>query len=111
MNQITNLELNFEDKAIGNLHITPDWVKWLLKSPVDELKVTVIEFSLTALSILARMRYERLDPADPILNEVVSFYKYYEGSLMIGKGRVIKISEKVIEFTKSFDTEENCCGF
>ena len=118
VNEVSNLLLVFEDKTIGNLYITPDWVKWLFTSPADN--VTVIEFSLTALSILSRMRYERLAPADPILNEVVSVFQYScEGSLIIGKGRVKKVFGKFIEYTnmsqrtteRSLGNEEYCCGF
>ena len=60
VNEVSNLLLVFKDNAIGNLFLTPDWVKWLFTSPVDKLNVTVIEFSVTALSILSRMKYERL---------------------------------------------------
>ena len=88
VNEIANLKLDFEDKNIGNLYLTPDWVKWLFTSPAYKLNVTVMEFSLTALSILSRMKYERLAPEDPVENEVVSFFQYCEGSLIIGKGRV-----------------------
>ena len=109
VNEVSNLSLVFEDNTIGNLFLTPDWVKWLFTSPVDKLNVTVIEFSVTALSILSRMKYERLAPADPVVNEVVSVFQYCEGSLIIGKGRVNKVIGEVIEF--SLDTEEYCCGF
>ena len=76
MNEVANLKLEFEDKNIGNLFITPDWVKWLFTSPADKLNVTVIEFSVTALSILSRMKYERLAPEDPVENEDVSVFQY-----------------------------------
>ena len=99
VNEVSNLMLVFEDKTIGNLFITPDWVKWLFTSPADKLNVTVMEFSLTALSILSRMKYERLAPADPVVNEVVSVFQYCEGSLIIGKGRVNKVIGEFIEYT------------
>ena len=93
--------------------------KWLFTSPEDKLNVTVIEFILTALSILSRMRYERLDSADPVLNEVVSVYKYCEGTLSIEKGRGNKVIGELIEYTnmsqetneRNLDNEEYCCGF
>ena len=69
MNELSNLSLVFEDNTIGNMFITPDWVKLLFISPADKLNVTVIEFSVTALTILSRMKYERLAPADPVVNE------------------------------------------
>ena len=51
-----NFKLYFEDKNIGNMYITPDWIKWLFTSPADELNVTVFEFSLIALSILSQVK-------------------------------------------------------
>ena len=113
VNGIVNLELYFEDKNTGNFFLTPDWVKWLFTSPVDRLNVTVIEFSLTALAILSRTRYERLVPADPVLNEVVNVYKYYEGTLSIEKGSVKKVIGESIEYTNMSqeDKKEYCSGF
>ena len=118
VNEITNLKLDFEEKTIGILYITPDWVKSLFTSPADKLNVTVIEFSLTALAILSRMRYERLVPADPVEGEEVSIYKYSKESQSIEKGRVKKVIRDSIEYTnlsqetkeRSLDTEEYCCG-
>ena len=109
MNQISNLLLVSEDNTIGNLFLTPDYVKWLFTSPADKLNVTVIEFSVTALQILSRMKYERLVPEDPVLDEVVSVYQYCEESLIIGKGHVNKVIGEVIEYT--LDTREYCSGF
>ena len=109
MNEISAVCLVFEDKTIGNLYITPDWVKWLFTSPADKLNVTVIEFSVTALSILSRMKYERLAPADPVENEDVSVFQYRQESLNFGKGRINKVIGEVIEY--SLNTEELSCGF
>ena len=108
VNEVSNLLLDFKDNAIGKLFLTPDWVKWLFTSPADKLNVIVIEFSVTALSILSRMKYERLSPEDPVVDDIVSLFKYCKGSLTIGKGRVNKVIDKVIEF--SLVTEESCCG-
>ena len=66
----------FEDNTIGNLFLTPDWVKWLVTSPADNLNVTVIEFSVTALSILLQMNYGRLAPGVPVVNEELSVVQY-----------------------------------
>ena len=46
--EIVGLRLLFKDETIGNVDMTPDWVKWLWTSPRDQLNVTVIEFSPTA---------------------------------------------------------------
>ena len=46
VNEVANLKLDFLDKNIGNMYITPDWVKWLFTSAAGDLNVTVIEFSL-----------------------------------------------------------------
>ena len=109
VNEITNLSLVFEDKNIGNLYITPDWVKWLFTSPADKLNVTVIEFSFTALNVLSRMKYERLASEVPAENEVVNVYQYCEENLKIGKGRINKVNGNIIEY--SLDTEEYSSGF
>ena len=103
------MSLVFEDKNIGILYITPDWVKWLFTSPVDKLNVTVIEFSLTALNVLSRMKYERLTPEVPVANEVVSVFQYCNGSLNFGKGRVNKVNGKIINYI--LNTEQYSCGF
>ena len=56
--------------------MTPDWVKWLWTSPRDQLNVTVIEFSPTALKVLSRMQYARLISATPEKNAKVTLYHY-----------------------------------
>ena len=56
------------------------------------------------------MKYKRLAPVvDPVVDELVSVFQYYEGSLKIGKGRVKKVNGEVIEF--SSDIEDYCSGF
>ena len=55
--EVVGLRLVFKDETIGNVDITPDWVKWLWTSPREQLNVTVIEFSPTALTVLSRMQY------------------------------------------------------
>ena len=83
---------------------------------MDKLNVTVIEFSVKALTILSeitivsQMKYERLAPEVPVVNEVVRVFQYFEGRLF-GKWRVIKVIGEVIEFTCSLDTDEYSCGF
>jgi hypothetical protein len=90
VNQITDVYLVFEDKTIGNQNLTPDWVKWLWTSPVDKFNVTVIEFSLTALKVLSRTKYERLTSDVPIENEEVSVFQYIKENLNFSKGRINK---------------------
>ena len=106
VNEITDVRLIFLDKTID---LTPDWVKWLWTSPVDKFNVTVIEFSLTALKVLSRMKYDRLAPEDPVLNEVVNVVQYCKGSIITGNGTINKVIGDVIEY--SLDTEELSCGF
>ena len=79
----------------------------------------MIEFSVTALSILSRIKYECLAPEDPVENEVVSFIQYCEGSLTFGKESVNKVIGEFIEYTnmsqrlkeRSLNTEELSRGF
>ena len=68
VSKITELRLEFKDSSIGNLYVTPDWVKWLWTSARDELNVTVIEFSTTALKVLSRSKYFPLESAFPVTN-------------------------------------------
>ena len=51
--EVVGIRLEFKDETIGNLDMTPDWVKWLWTSPPLEYKfnVTVIEFSENGLNI------------------------------------------------------------
>ena len=74
--QVVGIRLEFKDETIGNLDMTPDWVKWLWTSPRDKFNVRVIEFSPTALTILSRMQYARLISAVPENNTKVTFYRY-----------------------------------
>ena len=53
-NEITSLKVISEDKTIGNLNWTPDWVETLWKSPTEELNVTVIELIRKAKTIFSR---------------------------------------------------------
>ena len=64
--EVVGLKLVFNDVTIRNVDIpvTPDWVKWLWTSP-DQLNITIIEFSATALTVLSRMKYARLISATP----------------------------------------------
>ena len=58
------------------------------------------------------MKYERLAPADPVVDEFVSVFQYCEGSLIIGKTRVNKVIGEILVIEFSLDTEEyDCCGF
>ena len=88
--------------------MTPDWVKWLFTSPADELNVTVIEFSVIALSILSQFKYERLEPATPVESQAVSAFLYREGTLIFGTGCVKKVIGEVIEYTSNLYEEFNC---
>ena len=108
MNEITDVCLVFEDNAIGNQYLTPDWVKWLW-TPEDKFNVTVIEFSLTALKVLSRTKYERLTGDIPVENEDVSVFQYLNESLNFGKGKINTVIEDVIEY--SLDIKELSCGF
>ena len=66
------------------------WVKWLFTSPVNKLNVTVIEFSVTALTILSQMKYERLAPEAPVVNEVVSVFQYLKEGYSLERDVSIK---------------------
>ena len=94
MNDITNLELEFENNTIGKLYVTPDWVKWLWTSARDKLNVTVIEFSITALKVLSRSKYVPLESAIPKIHAKVSVFDY-DGKIL--SGNIINVTGDVIE--------------
>ena len=61
--EVTGLKLIFQSSSIGNVDITPDCVNFLWSS--DELNVTVIDLSATAIQILSREQVVRLRSATP----------------------------------------------
>ena len=96
VSEITELQVKFEDHTIGNVYLTPDWVKWLWTSPQDKLNVTVIEFSTTALNILSRSKYVSLESGIPIEQSKVTVYDNTGGVL---PGSIHNVIEDLIEFT------------
>ena len=42
MKEVTGLRLVFKNETIGNVDMTPDWVKRLLVLPREQLNATVI---------------------------------------------------------------------
>ena len=99
MNDITDVCLVFENNTIGNQYLTPDWVKWLWTSPDDKFNVTVIEFSLTALKVLSRTKYERLTADLPVENEDISVFQFLKESLNFGRGKINRVIGDVIEYS------------
>ena len=95
MKEIVNLRLVFKEETIGNVDMTPDWVKWLWTSPRDQLNVTVIEFSPTALKVLSRMKYARLISATPLKNAKVTTF-HNEGE--ISNGRILNVMGESIQY-------------
>ena len=107
VNDITELQLEFEDKTIGNLKLTPDWVKWLFKSPQDKLNVTVMEFSITALKVLSTSKYVSLAYALPEKSADVTLFDNAGGVL---SGSIVNVIEDLIEFTIEIDSETGIKG-
>ena len=95
MEDIVGLRLVFNDMTIKNVDITPDWVKWLWTSPEDQLNVTIIEFSPTALTVLSRMQFSHLISAAPLKTAKVTLY-YYSGENACGS--IIDIVEDCIQY-------------
>ena len=93
--EVTGLRLEFKEDSIGNVDVTPDWVKWLWTSSRDQLNVTVIEFSPIALKILSRMKYDRLISANPIKNGKFTV-SLYTGDLVTGT--IINVMGDIIQF-------------
>ena len=106
-NEITNLKVIFEDKTIGILNWTPNWVETLWKSPTEELDVTVIELSRKAMTIFSRTNVARLNAATAQDKEKISTFHYlpylYNGSnewaLNIVNGMIDNINENIIEYS------------
>ena len=95
LTEITGLRLEFKEDSNGNVDVTPDWVKWLWASPRDQLNVTVIDLSPTALKVLSRMKYDRLVSAIPIKNGKVNVHSY-KGDVITGA--IIDVTKNIIQF-------------
>ena len=95
VDEVVGLRLVFKDETIGNVDITPDWVKWLWTSPREQLNATVIEFSPTALTILSRMQFYRLVSAMPQKNTKVTVFQY-EGT--VSSGSIIDVIGDIIQY-------------
>ena len=107
VNDITELQIEFEDKTIGNLKLTPDWVKWLWKSPRDKLNVTVMEFSATALKVLSSSKYASLTFAIPIKDSKVTLFDNANGII---SGKIRNINGDFIEFTSEMKSKTGNAG-
>ena len=94
--ELVGLRLLFIDETIGNVDMTPDWVKWLWTSPRDQLNTTVIEFSPTALTVLSRMQYARLLSSTPEKNANVTLYHHYGGDV---SGNIVDVIGDFIQYT------------
>ena len=94
-NEVVDLRLVFKDESIGTVDMTPDWVKWLWTSPREQLNVTVIEFSTTALTVLSRMKYARLLSATPKMDAKVTVFQY---SGTVANGNIINVNGDSIQY-------------
>ena len=95
VDEVVGLRLEFKDKTIGNVDMTPDWVKWLWTSPREQLNATVIEFSPTALTILSRMQFYRLVSATPKRDTKVTVFQY-DGT--VSSGSIIDVNGDSIQY-------------
>ena len=93
--EIVGVRLVFKEETIGNVDMTPDWAKWLWTSPREQLNVTIIEFSPTALKVFSRMKYARLLSATPEKNAKVTLYHYNGGD---ASGSIIDVIEDSIQY-------------
>lgn len=98
LNDVAELKMVFENVTIGNVSLTPYWVKILWTSPSDELvlDVTVIELSPTAMTIISRTNVARLLSAAPIDNGkffVCQCLNSGRSEIFIGSGLIFNITE------------------
>ena len=115
-NQIIGLTLNFEDKSIGKLKPTPDWVRTFCKSRVHELDVTFMDLSTNAIDVLSRSRINFLQYAAPQENnQQVIYFEYCvrfstlsklqgDEEFCVGFVTIQNISNEIIEFTTNAET-------
>ena len=101
-NEVVGIRLEFKDETIGNLDMTPAWVKWLWTSSREQLNVTIIEFSPTALKVFSRMKYARLLSETPEKKAKVTLYHYNGGD---ASGSIIDVFEDSIQY--KIETEIN----
>ena len=93
--EVTGLKLKFGDNTstIGNVNLTPDWVKMLCAFP-NQMDVFVIEFSQTAMKILSGTNFASLPFACPQINESIFVYQYPDpnGGHVVGIGTITSIT-------------------
>lgn len=108
--QVTGLKLIFQDRTIGNVNLTPDWVKTLWTSPEEELDIFIIEFGPIAMKVLSRTKMASLYPAPPKENDLIQLYWYpnLESGLQVNNGNITVINGQIINYKVT--TEEGASG-
>ena len=103
-NEVTGLKLIFGDNTIGNVNLTPDWVKndWVFAN--EKLDVFIIELSSIALKVLSRTNYQPLYYAGPNEKESVQVFQYPGNILNVGKGHIDKIFGSTIQYEVKSET-------
>ena len=104
--EVNGLKLIFHSNSIGNVNITPDCVNFLLSS--DELNVTVIALSATAIKILSREQVVRLRSATPREKERIYVFQSLSGEIL--QGAINKIYEKIIQYNVCEESELSLFG-
>ena len=99
--EIDGLKLEFKEETVDNVNVTSVWAKYLWTSPRDQLNVTVIEFSPTALKALSRMRYARLLSATPQTTEKITISDF-EGRYV--SGTIVNVIGDIIQYKPDTET-------
>ena len=103
--EVTGLKLNFGDKTIGNVNLTPDWVKMMWFSLDIAMDVCIIELSPIAKQVLSRTKFVSLLPTSerPVNGDSVLVYQYPEGEFAVAYGKIHYSQKEKIKYLVDTD--------
>ena len=96
VSQVTGVRLVFTNRLIGNIDLTPDWIRKLWCSLNNEMSLTIIEFNATAINDLIH-NIDFFISAIPQQNEKVTIYDILNDEFNIMTGRLYIIDERIIK--------------
>ena len=103
--EVVDLKLVFQESSIGNLNLTPDWVKnlWYSKTPLEttqddqtpDLDIFIIELSPIAMKVLSRTNFKPLIAEEPRVNQPVFVFQYPANDFNFAYGLIVSIGQTI----------------